>query len=43
MTGDPRRRDRIAFWLTIHVPGIRRLRCAWATRHGRPGFRPGDY
>lgn len=41
MTGDPRLRDRLAFWLTRH--GVFRLRAWWARRHDRPGFRPGDY
>lgn len=43
MTGDPTRRDRLAWWLTWHVPLVRSLRARWATRKGRPGFRPSDW
>lgn len=39
---DPRWRDRLAFWLTFHVPGLYRMRCRWTARHDRPGFRAWD-
>jgi hypothetical protein len=37
-----RRRERLAFWLTFHVPALYRLRSWWRDRQGRPGFRAWD-
>lgn len=38
-----RLRDRIAAWATYRIRPLYALRSAWATRHDRPGWRPGDY
>jgi hypothetical protein len=38
-----RTRDRVAFWLTYHLPLVSRIRGWWHDRKGRPGFRMEDY
>jgi hypothetical protein len=40
--GHVRVRDYIA-WHATRVPVIRRARCWWHDRKGRPGFRASDY
>lgn len=40
---EPTRADRVRHALTTRVPGIARLRAAWARRGGRPGWRASDY
>lgn len=38
-----RLRDRICWALTTRIRPLYALRSAWATRHDRPGWRPGDF
>lgn len=41
--GRVRVRDVVSWWLTTRVPAVRRIRCRWADRGGRPGWRPSEY
>lgn len=41
-TADPTLRDRLMF-AAMRVPLLRRWRCWWRDRKGRPGWRPSDY